>query len=67
MMQAQKKIDVEDFEQENEEYDVMPPELEAYLTEIEEGREEMFGPFESTDKMWESIFGENWREVVKRC
>lgn len=67
MMQAQKKIE-EDFLDEGYDDDLeITPALEKYLLDLKEGREEWIGPFETTDAMWESIFGENWREVVKRC
>ena len=47
--------------QNEEEYDVMSPELEKYLGDVVEGREK------TPDEMWEDIFGDRWREVMKQC
>ena len=53
--------------QNEEEYDVMSPRLSAYIREVEEGREPVYGDYKTPDEMWEDIFGDRWREVMKQC
>ena len=48
--------------QNEEEYDVMSPRLSAYIREIEEGREPIYGPFDTMEEMWENALGKDWRK-----
>ncbi len=42
------------------------PEMKKVLQEVREGKN-LVGPFNSTEEMWEDMFGKNWRDVVKPC
>ncbi|MBR1419621.1 MAG: hypothetical protein IJ575_00970 [Selenomonadaceae bacterium] len=64
MMQAQKKIEIEDFDEDYEDDLEITPALGKYLRDVEEGREEMFGPFATTEEMFEHALGKDWRKYL---
>lgn len=62
-MQAQKKIEVEDFDEEYEDDLEITPALGKYLLEVKEGKHLTGKIYTDVDEMFRDILGDNWRDA----
>ena len=65
-MESQKKIEEENLDEEYQEIE-MTPELEQYLLGVMRGEDVVDEVYHSTAELWQSIFGDNWRDHFKNA
>ena len=57
-----KKKTYKDENQDEKYYELeITPALEKYLLDVDEGREELLGPYKDAEDLTRSVLGKNWR------
>ena len=62
MENAQRKETIQN--EENQQYYELEitPALEKYLLDVDEGREELLGPYKDAEDLTRSVLGDDWRQ-----